>query len=156
RLGEHEARVRRQLDVDGAVEARAVEQDRLLRQPRERSGRAGAKLDPDLRVGPERAVDLFGRCARNGKPRRIACRDVEVEAVAAGDAARGVDERRLKLAGARPGKMHTQPTRLVQPYAAGDPAAVFGDERDAADRTVRGKHLRAVFGEAHLTMPARA
>src|SRR5262249_15304118 len=156
RFGEHETRIRRKIDIDRAVKSRTVEQDRLLRQPGKRSVLAGGKPDADTGIRPKRAVDLLGGRARDRNPRFVTCRDFEIVAVPAGNPARRVDEHRLKLTRSRTGKMHPQPAGLGEALPLGDTAAVFGGKRDAADRAVRGKHLRAVFSEAHLTTPTPA
>src|SRR5262249_22060659 len=127
--------------------------DRLLWQPGEGSAAAGGKLDADLRGRPERTIDLLGRRCADDKPRLISCRDIEVEAVAADNAARRVDEHRLKLSRAGAGEPHPQRARLVQAFTRGNAAAVFRGQRDAADRTVRGEDARTVFGEAHAGLP---
>ena len=95
RLDAEKARARREVDLDAPSQPRAVEQDRLLRQPFEPRALAATKVRDDLGVLAGGAIDFLGR--RRGDRQRGAGLDLYVEriAIAADDAAAGVDDRRL-------------------------------------------------------------
>ena len=99
---------------------RPVEQDGLLRQPGEMRARLRLQRDIELRGGTGRAVDLFGRRRRQRQPRSLAGRDVDVETVAAGDAAGRVDEHAGQPLLLRGRKAHAQRTGFMQVATAGD------------------------------------
>ena len=114
--------VARKLDVDAAPQPRLIEHDRLLRQPRQCAAGTDVEFHFDVRVRPERAVDFLRGRGGDGQPRAGADCDVDVEAVAAGHAAAGIDDhgfqRGLAVA---VGKPHPQRARFVDAAA---PAAV--------------------------------
>ena len=138
-LGEKQLRVGRERHLDRTRHACPVEQDRLLRQPGERRAIGDIELHVDDRVRPERAVDLLGRRRGHDQPRSLLRRDVEREPVAARDAARRVDEHRLKLGGRRAGTAHAQRARFVHARAARLAGDLLDRKRKAADRTVGGE-----------------
>jgi hypothetical protein len=107
-LRHQQPRIVGKIDLDCALEPRAIEQDRLLRQPGERRVGAEAKLHVDARGGFKRAIDLLRRGRGDEEPGAGLRRNVEHEAVAACDAARGIDDNRLKLGRRRSGTTHAQ------------------------------------------------
>ena len=97
-----------------------------------------SSLTSIARVGPERAIDFFRRRGGDGEPRAGADVDVDVEAVAAGHAAGGIDDARHR-ARRRYGRWESAPaasrpraTRRA-PAAAGAAATVKRDAADARD-----------------------
>ena len=97
-------------------------------------------------VRPERAVDLLGRRGGDDEPRALADRDVEIEAVAAGNAAGGVDDHGFKLGGRRAGTAHAQRARPRARCARRVlPGTPLHRERDAAGRAVGGEDLASLF-----------
>src|SRR5229473_2638598 len=119
-LAQQERGIFRQVDVDPPRNVRAVEQNGFLRQPGEM--RAGFRLqrDIELRGWPRRAVDLLRRRRGQRQPRPLTGCDVDVETVATGNAARGVDEHGGKTLGLGRGKSHAQRAGLMQLSTAGD------------------------------------
>ena len=77
----------------------------------------------DRRVRVERAIDLLGRRGRDRRAARRARPRVEIEAVAARHAARGVDDHGLELAGRRSREAHAQRALLAHARAARRAAA---------------------------------
>src|SRR5262249_42254436 len=77
----------------------------------------------------------------------------ERKAIAAGDAARGVDDDGLELRRGRPGTAHPQRAFLAHARAPGHPAARRDLERDAADRAVRRERLGGSRCRAPPTSP---
>ncbi len=81
-----------QIDIDAPRDPRAVEQDGLLRQPGKVRARLGPERNVELGRRSRRAIDLLGRRRRQRQPRALTGRNIDVETVAAGDAAGRVDE----------------------------------------------------------------
>ena len=119
-FAEQKRGVLRQVDIDAPDNPRPVEQDGLLRQPGEVRAALRLQGNVELRGGAGRAVDFFSRRRRQRQPRSLAGRDIDIEAVAAGDAAGGVDEHAGQplLLGGR--KAHAQRAGFMQIAAAGD------------------------------------
>ena len=137
-----------EVDLDVPVQHCLVEQDRLLRQPRERGARRNAELDVDDDRRAEAAIDLFGRRAGDHQSRILADRHVDIEGVAAGHAAAGVDrERLLARRTAAPGKRtRSEPLsctrcRLVMPEKPSTPRQM----RPRARMAVRSRSAMAVI-----------
>ena len=63
-----------------------------MRQPCQRRASADIEFDADARIGTERAVDLFRRRGGDRQPGAGLDRNVDVEMVAAGHAACGIDD----------------------------------------------------------------
>ncbi len=84
------------VDLQAALEPAAVEEDRLLRQPVERARRRRASRRVSIVGGAAGgAVDALGGLRGGDERGAGAGREAPVDAVAAGDAARGVEEHRL-------------------------------------------------------------
>jgi hypothetical protein len=107
-LGEQQRGALLHVDIDAALEPRAVEQDGLLRQPAQ--GRAGGEVEPDRDVGRRvaRAIDLLRRRRADDELRARPGRHLDAEAVAARHAARRVHQNGLERAPGGPGKAHAQ------------------------------------------------
>ena len=85
-------------------------------------------LIADFRIRTERAVDLFRGGGRGGQPRAGADGNVDIEAVAAGHAAGGIDHHGVERAVALAiRKAHPQRPGLMHARAAS--AAMSGDDR---------------------------
>ena len=100
--------------------------------------RARGKLQRDIELrgrtlGP---VDLFGGRRRHREARSFAGRDIDVETIAAGDAARGVDEDRRQTVGLGRGKADAQRAGFMQMAAAGDALDLMHVESHRAPGTV--------------------
>ena len=139
------------IDVDAPVHPRPVEQDGFLRQPGEMRARRGLQGDVELRRRSLRAIDFFGGGGRHREARALAGRDVDVKTVAAGDAARGVDEHRGKPLRFRRRKPHPQRAGFVQLPAARDAVDQSHVEFHRADRAVGREDFR---GGRHSFPPA--
>ncbi len=136
RLGHDQARIVRQIDLDRAGEPRAVEQDRLLRQPGER--RAGRHRQLRLHSGlrPQRPIDLLGRRGGDDEPRLRLDRDIDREAIAARHSARGVDDHRLEFLARRARTAHPQRAVLMHARAARDAVRRPHRQRDLSDGAI--------------------
>ena len=144
-LDRGQAGVAGEIDLEAAFEPRGVEEDRLLRQPVEPG--AGPEVEAGLDPGgaARRAVDALGRLGGGGERGAGPDREAPVEAVAAGDAAGGVDEHR--------------PRGSAQGCAAGSPwrsppgtAGRAGRARPAATRRLRRGRGRAGVGSGAGSM----
>jgi hypothetical protein len=109
-----------QIDIDTPDNPCTVEQDGFLRQPGEMRSPLRLQRDIELRGGSGRAIDLFGRRRRQRQPRSLARRDIDIEAVAAGDAAGRVDEHARQAFCFGRGKAHAQRAGFMQIPAARD------------------------------------
>ncbi len=109
----------RQIDVEPAQHPRPVEQNGLLRQPGEM--RAGLRLQGNIepRGGTLGPVDFFRRRRRHREPRPLAGRNIDVETIAAGDAARGIDEYRRQAFRLGRGETHAQRAGFMQDGGGG-------------------------------------
>src|SRR6266545_7896334 len=76
-LGKHKVGAAGHLDLDCAPQPRFVEQDQLLRKPKEGALRAKPEPHIEARIGSERAIDLLCRGTGDGKSRAIAKLDGE-------------------------------------------------------------------------------
>ena len=136
--------VARQIDVDAAPQPRLIEHDRLLRQPCQCAAGTDVEFYANVRVWPERAVDFLRRRGGDGQPRAGADFDVDVEAVAAGHAARGIDDdgfqRGLAVA---VGKAHPQRAGFVDAAAPAAAKSRRDGERDPADGAIAGEDFVA-------------
>ena len=139
-----------QIDIDAARYPRPVEQDGFLRQPGEMRAAVGLQRDVELRGRPGRAIDFFRRRRRQRQPRAFAGRDVDIETVAAGDAAGGVDEHGRQALGFRRGKAHAQRAGFMQGAAAGD--AVLQVHVERAPRPGRGWPRRSLKSRRELSV----
>ena len=92
--------------------------------------------DIELRGGTGRAIDFFGCRRRQRQPRSLACRDIDIKTVAAGNAAGGVDEHARQPFRFGRGKAHAQRAGFMQIAAAGD--AVLEMHAEPAPRPGRG------------------
>ena len=81
------------------------------------------KRDVELGGRARRAIDLFRRRRGQRQPRAFAGRDLDIEAIAAGDAAGRVDEHRRQPLAFRRGKAHAQRAGFMQGAAARDAVA---------------------------------
>jgi hypothetical protein len=102
------ARPNTKIDIDPPRHPRPVEQNGFLRQPCEMRAGGGLQGDIDLRGRSLRPVDFFRRGGGHREARARTDGDVDIEAVAAGDAARGVDEHGRKSLRLRGRKAHAQ------------------------------------------------
>jgi hypothetical protein len=109
-----------EIDIDPPRHPRPVEQDGFLRQPGEVRARSRLQGDIELRGGALGPIDFFRGRRRHHKPRSGAGRDLDVETIAAGDAARGVDENRREPLRLGRREAHAQRAGFVQMAAAGD------------------------------------
>ena len=143
-LRQNQTGVARQLNVDAAPQPRLIEHDRLLRQPRQGAAGTDVELDADVGVRPERAVDFLRRRCGDGKPRAGADLDVDVEAVAAGHAACGIDDDGVQRGKAiAVGKAHPQRASFVDAAAAAAARSCRDGERDPAHGAIAGEDLVA-------------
>jgi hypothetical protein len=72
-----------QIDLEAAMDPRAVEQDRLLRQPRKMRAAFGPERDIQLCRRTSPAVDFLRRRCRDSQPRIARAGNINVEAIAA-------------------------------------------------------------------------
>ena len=94
-------------------------------------------------AGPCGPVDLFRRRRGHRQARALAGRDLDVETIAAGDAAGGVDEHRRQALGLGRGKAHAQRAGFMQMAAAGDAIDLMHVERDRAPGPVGRENRRS-------------
>ena len=160
RLGGEEARTFRRAQLGAALEHRAVEEQRLLGRPVE--GRGFADLEPraDRRRPVERAVDLLGGLADQRRARTRLEARVDLEAVAAADAARGVEQHRDGLGPFGPREDHAHRAALPEPRERGA-AVVAGRELDprravcARERSVAARLGGLVHAHSREKGPGR-
>ncbi len=98
--------------------------------------------DVDLRRRALRPIDLFGGGCRHRQARALAGRDIDVETIAAGNAARGVDENRREAVGFRRRETNPQRAGFMQMAAAGDTLEQLHVERHRALRPVGRENRR--------------
>ena len=156
RLGHQQRSAGRKLDLDAAVKPRPVEQDRLLRQPRQAGVPPDRELDRDLGWRPERAIDFLRRSRGDGQRCAILHRDVEVMAVAAGNAAGGVDDHRFERPRAGVRKPHAQRTVLIDLPAPRHGPRCRNRKRDPPRRAVGRKHAIERRRLLHAARPQSA
>ena len=129
RLDRQQPRIVRHVHLDPAVEPRAVEQDRFLRQPFQRSTRPEGEPRHPLRRRVDGAIDLLGRLAGHDGLRPRPGRHPDLAPVAAGDAARQVCEHRFRHA--------VRGARRQDPHGR---AGIALDERTAALPRLEAQH----------------
>src|SRR6185437_4808005 len=130
------------IDVNCTVHPGAVEQNGFLRQPREMGTVRGLQRDTEVRRRSLGAVDFFGRRGRRHETRALPGRDVDVETIAAGHAAGGVDKDGREALGFGRGKAYPQRPRLMQMATAGDALRDVHVEGYRAPRPVGRKYCR--------------
>src|SRR5262249_39182598 len=131
RLGEEELRAGSERNRDRSGKAGAVEQDRLLRQPHEFGAVLKRRAHVKACIRAKRTIDLFRRRSGHWEPRPSVEREIDRKAVAARDAAGGVDEHRLRRARAGVGKSHPQRALLPGRGAASAARSRGNGEADA-------------------------
>ena len=130
-FAEQKPRILRQIDIDAAQDPRPVEQDGLLRQPPSRAPASAfsAMLSWAEATG---TIDLLG-CGRCQRQRgALAGHDIDVETVAAGDAAGRVDEHARQAVSLGRGKPHAQRARFMHYAAPGYAVLALDVEFDRA------------------------
>ena len=131
-LDGEQARIAGERDLGAPIEPRPVEENGGLRQPGQPRACGERKLDADLRLAIAGAIDLLRRRGGDGRLGAGPQRHRDIDAVAAGQPAGGVEQHGLgRRALARVWKAHACRARLVQNGERGllAPAREFEPDR---------------------------
>ena len=161
RFAQKKARIRRGLDLERAAHPAAIEEDRLLGQPGEPRARFERRVRRHMGgVAAGGTVDAFAGLGGDGETGPGRHGEILRQPVAAGQAARAVDQDRFGLLARQPRKPQLEAAGLVQPL---QPGSLVDDAELRRCRPFRALHatrgrwvrLRQVAHRAHAGRPAR-